>query len=170
MTIDAFLNQLTTIQQLANNQWLLSTSVIACLLSLCLLLRSQVRMRVIAKKNAHLERELKVMSGSVIAMGQQVMALQKQMQQLKQPTKQNITPAEPTKQSVQFDSNTLLKTVTDENPYTSNSNDTDSSYDAARKLLSKGNTIESVADQCSLSFAEVSLLQALNRPSSAISH
>jgi hypothetical protein len=110
-------------------------------------------MRGMHEKLHRLEHDLRIANGSAIGMGQQLIALEKEFKQ--QPSKIDIEtnlPKENKQRPVQALSTSYEQSV-----------DNSSAYDQARSQLAQGHDINQVAKSCGLSYAEVSLLQALSK-------
>lgn len=139
------------------NTLIVSIASLACLFSVYVLFRSQSKVVDLQKQMIKLQHDLRVAHGSAIGMGQQLIHLEKQVQQQKQhagsPTRteekrfpSQVTPAKPS----------IVK---------SHDMVEESSYDRARQSLAKGMALSDVAEECGLSHAEVSLLQSLSKHS-----
>lgn len=140
-----------------------------CFLSFYVFWVTRRKTKFLQEKLERLERELKVANSSAIGMGQQLIALEKQISQqlLSQPP-----------QAVKSKSLSTLKNKVSNQPDLSNNrlvsksqqvsqadNRSLTSYDEARQALALGKSIEEVSKDCRLSYAEVSLLQALSKES-----
>lgn len=147
------------------------------------------------EKLSRLERDLRIANGGAVGMGQQLIALEKQIEQqlvttfvkkepksreVKKtnqqqafddyPTVTNTTKSDTNRQNSasQYDTSQdrtpqQLAAKTEHSVEDHSNEDDVSSYDQARLLLEQGNVINDVAKQCGLSYAEVSLLQALSK-------
>lgn len=137
----------------------LGLSVLACIVSLLVLLRSHQKTQALNQKLLRLEHDLRVANGSAIGMGQQIMMLEKQLGGqrraasvvAKQPPQTTVS-APPVAGDNQVQVNADTSTGIGEQ----------SAYDQARHYLAQGLELSDVAKQCGLSFAEVSLLKSLS--------
>lgn len=154
---------------------------------------NQRQLRRLNHKVERLERDLRVTNSSAIAMGQNIIALEKQVRLAVTTAQENTVVAGEALSSVpvqdatpvsqqQFDapakrdkkpeaafnfSAILNKENANTEIASDNNNVTDSSYDKARHYLTKGYSVNEVSRLCGLSYAEVSLLQALGKHSIA---
>jgi hypothetical protein len=115
------------------------------------------------KKLSRLEHDLRIANSSAIAMGQQLISLEKQFKQQRNPdVEPQLQQAVPVvKQS------SMIKPSNNNSAYADDLNANESAtfsvYDDARQSLAQGLSVSDVAKQCGLSHAEVSLLKALSR-------
>ena len=181
MSISQFMQEL---QLLVQQQSLLMLivgggSILVCLLLTFVLWRGHRKNQALQQKLLRLEREFKVANGSAIGMGQHLIALEKQLyqQQYQVQTQAQVqTPQNsvPTAAATEADSvsaeppeSSSLKVQSQEASAASEEEISSSIYDDARRALANGRTVSEVAKQCGLSYAEVSLLQALSKQSIA---
>ena len=153
---------------------LLATVALVSVLSLLLLFLSQRKVKYLQQKLLRLERDVRIINGSTVSMGQHLLAFEKH---LKQASDTQVSKASakalseahhqspPPLTTTASTSDTLEKIVTD-----SGSSQTDSMYNQARDSLAQGMNIKEVAKQCGLSYAEVSLLKAISTQSNILSH
>lgn len=151
-----------------------AAATLVSLLSLLLLFFNQRKVKYLQQKLLRLERDVRIINGSTVSMGQHLLAFEKHIKQAPDTQASKVSakaPSEPDHQSplslttTVNTSDTLEKIVTD-----SGTSQTDSMYNEARDALAQGMNIKEVAKQCGLSYAEVSLLKALGGSSSILSH
>jgi len=116
-----------------------------------------------------LERELKVANGSAIGMGQQLISMEKKLNQQHDNDYQKNQ--NEIKERGYLEQNYVQNSYSIENKLTQPKalNNERSVYDQARASLAEGLAVSEVASQCELSFAEVSLLKSLSK-GAATSH
>ncbi len=167
MTINQVATQATHILSQINGEIMLALVAMSVLLSLTLLL-SLRQIRKLSKQLSRVQHDLKVSNSSMINIGQQLLSLEKKVNQqiLSEPVSRNENALNKTNktdlripQSVREDDRTLSSTPTD-NSLLDNA---ESIYDKARYYLAKDEDVESIAKRCNLSYAEVSLLKALSK-------
>lgn len=156
--------------QLSLTSLLLGITAITCLLSVFFCLRGSKKNRLLEMKLAKLERDLRIANNSALAMGQDIIGLEKRVHahtshataagtknqaSAASPVPNRATPSTPTEN---YSSNKT--TVLDE----------ESVYDEARKLLAEGVGIQEIAKRSGLSYAEVSLLDTLSKSSATNSY
>jgi hypothetical protein len=160
---------MATLAFLGKNQWALSLCIIASAFILFVMLFHTRKMRLLGKKVKRLEHELKVARASAVAMGQQILNLEKQLDVSSAVTRQTIASAK----STSYSKNKAVQVSPQPQPVSFDSKkqenetgleDQQSVYDEARYFLSQGNDVGDVATKCGLSYAEVSLLKALSNP------
>ena len=133
---------------LSNGSGNLVVITMLIVVSLGLILNGHFRHKKVQKKMHDMENSLRFAKSSALGMGQQIISLEKQLQKLSvAPTKLDIT--NPTVSTKPLHEKTHI--------------DQDDKYETAKKLLREGKAVGDVANTCQLSFAEVSLLQALSR-------
>ena len=167
MTIDQVVSPMTDMLSQINGEVMMALVVVGVFLLLTLLL-SLRQTRSLSKQLKRVQHELKVSSSSMISIGQQLLSLEKKVNQqaLVEPVKRstdapivinNIDFKKP--KGVRESDFKLAKVSTDDTLL----DEADSTYDEARYYLSKGDDVETIAKRCHLSHAEVSLLKALSK-------
>ncbi len=128
------------------------------------LFRGYQKIQLVNKQLERLQHDLRVANSSAISMGQQLIHLEKRVNQ--QPVPQEPVTRE--RAAATFAQEDVKPSVL---PVESPTNDINekSVYDQARSFLSQGHSVSDVAKQCGLSHAEVSLLHALSKKS-VLSH
>ena len=161
MTLTDIHTSLTTsLETMGSDTLIVGIAIVACVVSLLALFRSHQQSCKLSKQVQRLEHDLKIASSSAIGMGQQLILLEKQ---LKLPSaKQAVETVTRVQEAESITSKTTpITTFVDDNkPQTS---DSTSVYDRARQLLQQQQDINKVAKECGLSYAEVSLLNALGK-------
>ena len=149
------LHQNLTNNDAFNGVIVLSASVVILLALLLLAVWVYRQVKALNKKVNRLQQELKVANSNAIGMGQHLMALEKQL--LEKPAGA-LHPHQNTQQQhaghPESESLSSFRARVDTEG---------SVYDDARQLLTEGRSIRDVAHTCQLSYAEVSLLQALGQ-------
>lgn len=168
MTIDQVVAQTAQALSQISGEIVLALVAMCVLLSLALLLNLR-QTRKLVKQLSRVQHDLKVSTHSMINIGQQLLNLEKKVNQQPIPEPATRRAHSPSRmnnvdyrapQSVQAANLNMLSTPTDD--AASNDNG-DSIYDKARYYLAKGDDVESIAKRCNLSHAEVSLLKALSK-------
>jgi outer membrane murein-binding lipoprotein Lpp len=180
----------SAISFLGENHWALSFCIVTCCFSLFVLFFHSRKVRTLGAQVKRLENDLKVARSSAVAMGKEIIHLEKQV---KNPTFNAYQ--KPLSQTIQFSKDALMESEklaavrsmnrpvqkgektaqavmqsssSQEADQTAEANqttgDSQSVYDDARHYLSQGNEVGEVASKCGLSYAEVSLLKALSNP------
>ena len=156
MTIADITALITTMtESITMMQSVVILSAVACVVSLWVMLRSYYNNRKVQQRLHRLEHDLRIAHSSAIGMGQQIISLEKQLKQQRQQSPQRV--AKPKTAAVPPTSKPTPVAV--DTTATVNG----SVYDQARAGLANGDSIAAVAKRCGLSYAEVSLLQALGR-------
>ncbi len=149
------------------SNWNSSTLIIALvgivgIVAVSMLFRSQSRVAGLQQQLKKLERDLRISNGSAIGMGQQLIQIEKQLQQQKNAFMQQESKAA----SITTNTQTIRPSVVESVAVDKTSVDNAGSiYDQARQALAQGLAIDEIAQQCGLSYAEVSLLQTLSKSS-----
>ncbi|MGH1440384.1 MAG: DUF2802 domain-containing protein [Cellvibrionaceae bacterium] len=146
---------LAAIHNLGVNNVVLSLSGLACIVSFFVLLRGYQRNKALNKKLTRLEHDLRIANSSAIGMGQQLIAMEKQL------SEKSITITNASVTASEKSNNTEQLSIPKANA-TSPHQET-SIYDQARQSLAQGLEVGEIAKQCGLSFAEVSLLKSLSK-------
>lgn len=138
--------------------------------AICVALFSSIVMLFTLKKQNHLlaqinklSEELQVANRGAIGMGQQIIALEKKLEAMSvttSPIKEQTPVATTTEEST--DKKVANTSAEPNTQAIENSKEADDKLALARDLLAKGQSLSEVASHCQLSFAEVSLLRALN--------
>jgi hypothetical protein len=167
MTINQVATQATHILSQINGEIMLALVAMSVLLSLTLLL-SLRRIRKLSKQLSRVQHDLKVSNSSMINIGQQLLSLERKVNQqvFSEPVSRNANTLNKMSktdykipQSAREDDFNLSNTPTDN----SSLDKAESIYDKARYYLAKDEDVESIAKRCNLSYAEVSLLKALSK-------
>lgn len=180
MTINQVLAEVTRLLSQINGEIVLALIAMSVFLSLTLLL-SLKKTRKLDKQLSRVQHDLKVSHASVINIGQQLLSLEKKVNQqsLTKPVNQNDHTKPFLNVMTKMNSSVSRGLQVDDSPSASPQIDGfqvdssqadksqldngDSIYDKARYYLAKGDNIESIAKRCNLSHAEVSLLKALSK-------
>lgn len=175
MTSNQVLTEATQFLIQINGGVVLGLVAVSVLLSLTLIL-SLKNVRKLDKKLTRVQHDLKVSHASVINIGQQLLNLEKKVNQqaLSRPVNANDHTKPLLNKVSKVDStisrNSQVDDSKSDNSQADNSqlddsqlDNGDSIYDKARYYLAKGDDVESIAQRCNLSHAEVSLLKALSK-------
>ncbi|MFT6389549.1 MAG: hypothetical protein ACJAUP_002942 [Cellvibrionaceae bacterium] len=167
MTIHLTATQVLHILSQINGNIVLALVAISILLSLALLLSFR-QTRKLAKQLNRVQHDLKVSSSSMINIGQQLLNLEKRVNQTTLSESVNRTVRAPNKMNnMDYNVPQGVRENDFKTPDTLKDNslldNADSIYDKARYYLAKGDSVESIAKRCNLSHAEVSLLKALSK-------
>ena len=108
-----------------------------------------------------LSEDLRVANRGAIGMGQQIIALEKKLQAMRLASDPQISTVMPAPAAV--------RTVPAAAQHEAQAMENDK-LSLARELLAKGQSLTEVASTCQLSFAEVSLLRALNSTGTSHNH
>ncbi len=172
MIIDQVISPVANTLSQVSGEIVLALMIMGALLLLTVLL-SLRQTRNLSKQLKRVQHELKVSGSSMINIGQQLLSLEKKVNQqvLVDPVKHSSDapivmnnrdskrPKGVRQNDFTLSSVSTVNTLLDE---------ADSIYDEARYYLSKGDDIEKIAKRCNLSHAEVSLLKALSKKSTGL--
>jgi hypothetical protein len=167
MIIDQVVSPVGDILSQINGEIMLTLVVMGVSLLLTLLL-SLRQTRNLSKQLKRVQHELKVSGSSMISIGQQLLSLEKKVNQqaLLEPVERSTNATIVTnnidseRSKGVKESDFKLSNVSTDNTLL---DEADLIYEEARYYLSKGDDIETIAKRCNLSHAEVSLLKALSK-------
>ncbi|MEO0443773.1 MAG: DUF2802 domain-containing protein [Pseudomonadota bacterium] len=155
------------LQQWLQTDWFLVTAGIGTIvLGLLLVSRSRRQTQALTAKLQRLERELRAANSSAVGMGRQLIKMEKMLKHNVQP---ELTANHPTVNNTIDAPAVQPKPIKLETTLAHSPTSQDSSYNQARHYLSQGKSVEETVKACGLSYAEVSLLQALSKQSASIS-
>ena len=156
-----------------NGGIVLGLVTVSVLLSLTLLL-SFKKVRKLGKQLNRVQQDLKMSHVSVINMGQQLLSLEKKVNQQAFSSSANVNDhtkpllnkvtkvdSSVSRDSQIYGSQSERSQIGDSKVDNSPLDNGGSIYDKARYYLAKGDDVDSIAQRCNLSHAEVSLLKAL---------
>ncbi len=133
---------------------------VACALSIFTLIVSQKRSRALQTKIDRLQHDLRVANSGAIGMGQQLIAVEKQLNAHHSVS----TTIESHKHTLQAQSAALQSQYSQTaQSMPAQDQDDEAIYQTARQLLAQGIDLDTIAKQSGLSHAEVSLINTLNQ-------
>jgi hypothetical protein len=175
MTSNQVVTEVTQFLIQINGEVVLGLVAVSVLLSLTLLL-SFKKVGKLGKKLTRLQQDLKMSHASVINIGQQLLSLEKKVNQqaLSRPANVNAHTKPLLNKMAKIDSSVSRDSqidvsqsdrsqISDAQVDNSLLDNGGSIYDKARYYLAKGDDVDSIAQRCNLSHAEVSLLKALSK-------
>ena len=149
---------------------------------LLVLVRNQYKTQQLQQRLLRLERNFRILNSSTISMGQQLLAVEKQLNgspytladfpslASSAPNPQLLQQARPELFDSTIDSTTDSSSISEKSVVSREDIRDDTIYNQARRFLNQGSSIKEVAKQCSLSYAEVSLLKALGNQTDMLSN
>ena len=145
---------------------------------LLVLVRNQYKTQQLQQRLLRLERNFRILNSSTISMGQQLLAVEKQLNGSPYTLADfpSLASSAPNPQLLQqarpelFDSTTDSSSISEKSVVSREDIRDDTIYNQARRFLNQGSSIKEVAKQCSLSYAEVSLLKALGNQTDMLSN
>lgn len=175
------MNALTELMATLSSQTIILVTLGIISLSILMVVYCIRKQNVLRSQLNKLSDDLRSANRGAIGMGQQILVLEKQLQQMSNHA-QTTNKKSKDKPVESFDINTLAgiddnssssestNVAVEHSPMSNESktvkNDANDKLGLARELLAKGKDLTDVASTCELSFAEVSLLRALNSSNS----
>ena len=163
-------------QQLAQTDWavvamgLLLMNLGLMVIGLLCYLKTHRRHQLLDARLQRLERDLRAANNSAIGMGQQLIQMEKILKQYTVQPEIKTATAAPIATTSTTETDTTPHTISSRSDTTSTrAASQESSYNQARDYLSQGKSVEDTMKICGLSYAEVSLLQALSKQPASIS-